>query len=59
MREEKFVIIGWPDIQDLMDLEGFKENSHLINDEEFLDTYGYSCYFVSEDWLDSFTDESD
>ena len=49
--EEKFVIIGWPEIQDLMELPDFRENTHLINDDPFLDTYGSSAYFVSEIWL--------
>lgn len=48
---EKFVVVEWPEIQDLMDLEGFEDNAHLINDERGLDKYGSSAYFVSEEWL--------
>lgn len=55
MLSELFVIIMWPDIQEYMDKEGFKENSHLINDEVGLDKYGSSAYFVSKDWLDGLT----
>lgn len=46
-----FVVVQWPDIQDLMEKEGFKENSCLINDEPLLEEYGSSAYFVRENWL--------
>ena len=49
--EDKFIVVTFPDIQDLMDLPGFDENSHLINDELGLDLYGSSAYFVKEQWL--------
>ena len=48
---DRFVVIEWPEIQELMDLEGFEENSHLILDEKGLDKYGSSAYFVNEKWL--------
>jgi hypothetical protein len=48
---EKFIVVTWPESQNLMDLEGFEENCHLINDESGLDQYGSSAYFVNEDWL--------
>jgi len=51
MIKEKFVIIGWSEIQDYMDREGFEENSHLINDGLGLQKYGSSAYFVNEGWL--------
>ena len=33
MTSELFVVIMWPDIQEYMEIEGFEDNSHLINDE--------------------------
>ena len=48
---EKFIVVTWPESQNLMDLEGFEENCHLINDESGLAQYGSSAYFVNEDWL--------
>ena len=30
---DTYTVIQWPEIQDIMELEGFRANSHLINDE--------------------------
>lgn len=46
-----FEIVCWPDIQALMELDGFNENAYLINDEKGLEEYGSSAYFVNSDWL--------
>lgn len=46
-----FEIVCWPDIQVLMELDGFNENAYLINDEKGLEEYGSSAYFVNSDWL--------
>lgn len=48
-----YVIVTWPESQELMEREGFEENCHLINDESGLDLYGSSAYFVDKDWLDA------
>lgn len=45
-----YTVVTWPDVQYLMDKEGFEENSHLINDEKGLDKYGSSAYFVNFAW---------
>lgn len=47
---DKFVVIQWPEIQELMDIEGFEENSYLVNDEKGMDAFGSSAYFVREHW---------
>lgn len=49
--DDCFVVIQWPEIQYFMDLDGFKENSHLINDEEGLNKYGSNAYFIKKEWL--------
>jgi hypothetical protein len=49
--EDDFVIIQWPEIQDLMDKEGFDTNASLANDEWCLKKYGSSAYFVNKQWL--------
>ena len=49
--EDDFVIIQWPEIQDLMDKEGFSTNASLANDEWCLEEYGSSAYFVNKQWL--------
>ena len=48
---DKYVIVQFPEIQFLMEKEGFNENCCLINDEYFLSLYGSSAYFVKESWL--------
>ena len=47
----KYVVITWPDIQYCMDEEGFDKHSYLINDEQGLEDFGSSAYFVDEEWL--------
>lgn len=40
-----YTVIQWPDIQEYLSLEGFQENSYLI------DNFGSSAYFVNTEWL--------
>lgn len=51
--EDDFIIVQWPEIQELMDKEGFDLNCSLANDEWALDKYGSSAYFVNKAWLNS------
>ena len=51
--EDDFIVIPWPEIQDLMDKEGFDLNVSLANDEWCLEKYGSSAYFVNKQWLKS------
>lgn len=51
--EDDFIIIQWPEIQELMDKEGFNINASLANDEWTLSKYGPSAYFVNKQWLKS------
>lgn len=55
---EDFEIIGWPDIQYFMELEGFDENATLIepNDSMGIDS---STYLVDKEWLESLGTEED
>lgn len=46
-----YTVVTWPEVQLLMDLEGFKEHSYLINDEQGLSDFGSSAYFVETEWL--------
>jgi len=48
--KERYIIVIWPEVQDLMDYAGFRENSYLINDDKGLDDFGSSAYFVNEEW---------
>ena len=53
---EDYEIIGWPDIQDLMDIDGFRENSTLIepNYNMGIDS---STYLVDKEWLNSLNED--
>lgn len=51
--ESYYIVVQWPEIQYLMDKEGFRENSFLINDERGMKEFGSSAYFVSRDWLET------
>ena len=46
-----YTVVTWPEVQLLMDLEGFREHSYLINDEQGLNDFGSSAYFVETEWL--------
>ena len=54
---EKYIVITWPESQELFDMEGFKDNCHLINDDKGLDKFGSSAYFVNEDWYNNIMDK--
>lgn len=45
-----YIVVTWPDVQELMEVGGFKENSYLINDEKGMDDFGSSAYFVDKEW---------
>ena len=49
-----YIIICWPESQELMELDGFRENCSLINGERGLDIYGCSAYLVDKDWYDEY-----
>jgi len=51
MKQEQFEVVCWPEIQFLFDEEGFELNSYLINDEQGIEEYGSSAYFVNSEWL--------
>ena len=46
-----YVLITWPEIQEYMEYEGFREHSCLADDEYFFNSYGSSAYFVDVEWL--------
>ncbi len=50
-QDDLFKVVTWPLSQELMEIEGFEENSCLINDEPLLDQYGSSAYFVRYSWF--------
>lgn len=56
---ETYVIITWPEVQELMDKEGFSENSSLITDNVMITKYNSNAYFVNKDWLDNLEEEKE
>ena len=53
---EDYAIIGWPDIQNIMDEEDFDENATLINPNDNMGI-GSSTYLVDKEWLESLNEE--
>lgn len=53
---EDYEIIGWPDIQAFMSLEGFYENTTLIEPSDAMGI-GSSTYLVDKKWLESLNEE--
>lgn len=45
-----FEIVIWPEIQDYMTIDNFRENAILINEEPFISIVGSSAYFVNTEW---------
>ena len=53
MARNKTTIVCWPACQELMDCEGFSENSALCSSGKLYKQYGDSAYAVSNVWLDT------
>ncbi|MGM9741671.1 MAG: hypothetical protein ACI3ZC_01260 [Candidatus Cryptobacteroides sp.] len=53
MDKETFEVVCWPESQMLMELDGFEENSYLVNDDKGLHEFGSSAYFVNRKWLEA------
>lgn len=49
--EDLFTVVTWPESQELLEIEGFEENSILINDGPLYEQYGYGAYLVSLEFL--------
>ena len=47
---DEYAILGWPDIQAFMDLDGFEDNATLINENDSMGI-GSSTYLERVDWL--------
>lgn len=48
---DTFIVVTWPEVQELFELEGWRENSLPINDMPIYSQYGSSSYMVRESWL--------
>ncbi len=47
---EDYVIITWPEIQELMDIDGFNANATLIEPNMYMGIDGFT-YLVDKEWL--------
>lgn len=52
MDKDTFEVVCWPESQILMELDGFEENSYLVNDDRGLLEFGSSAFFVNRKWLE-------
>ena len=52
MDKDTFEVVCWPESQMLMELDGFEENSYLVNDDRGLHEFGSSAFFVNRKWLE-------
>ena len=58
MKEEEYIAIPFPEVQDLFGKEGFDDNSYLINDEKGIKDFGPCAYFVKKEWLNKVSNNS-
>ena len=47
-----YTVICWPDVQELFEVEGFRDHSYLVNDDKGIEDFGSSAYFVDVQWLE-------
>ena len=53
---EDYEIIGWPEIQELINEKGFEDNTILIEPNDNMGI-GSSTYLVDKEWLKSLEEE--
>lgn len=55
--KKTYEVVCWPEVQELFEWPGFRENSYLVNDEKGIEDFGSSAYFVDSEWLRSIEEE--
>jgi hypothetical protein len=53
---ENYVIVGWPEIQELMNEDDFEENSTLLEPNSAMGI-GECTYLVDKEWLEALKEE--
>lgn len=53
----EFIVVEWPDIQYLMEKDGFQEHAHLIDNPKMVEDFGSSAYFVEKYWLEQVVED--
>lgn len=51
---EGYILVGWPEVQKYMDLEGFEDNATLVMENPYMDI-GVSTYLIDKEWADFVT----
>lgn len=52
MCKDKYILVQWPDTQELMEYKDFEEHSSFAD----CDVFGPASYFVEEEWLNKVRD---
>lgn len=50
MENTEYILLLWPEYQEIMKKEDWRDNSYHCNDDKLLDSYGRDGYFVEKDW---------
>ena len=45
-----YIVVTWPESQELFEIDGFREHAFLINDDKGMEIFGSSAYFVDKAW---------
>lgn len=53
LKKQGLDIMVWPDSQELMTLDGFRENTWLINDTRGLNRFGSCAYVYDIEWYNN------
>lgn len=53
--EDKYIVVQFPESQELMCKRDFNKHSYLINDEDGLRDFGSCAFFVEEKWYNKVT----
>jgi len=51
--EDHFIPITWPEVQELMEYDDFRDNAVLITNGKLYQTYGDSAYLVNQKWYNT------
>lgn len=55
LSETKYIIVQFPESQELMCKRDFDKHSYLISDEDGIEDFGNSAFFVEEKWYNKVT----
>lgn len=50
MENNNYILLLWPEYQEIMDKENWRENAYHCGADNLYDTYHTDGYFVDKDW---------